>query len=95
VRALTAAARRVEPTIELPDGMALHAPVHIIHGRGDMLIPFTEAAAMEARIASPRPVTSVTGLFAHSGRDSGGRLADLGEGIRLLGVLRRVLKIPG
>lgn len=95
VGALAEAARRSEPSIELPASIQLHAPAHIIHGRGDTLIPFTEAAALEARIASPPPVTSVTGLFAHSGRDSGGRLADLLEGVRLLAMLRRVLGIPG
>jgi hypothetical protein len=94
VEKLIVAARRMEPSLELPPRLDLLAPAHILHGRNDTLIPWTEAAALSARIRSPRPRTTVTSLFAHSGRDSGGRIADALESIRLANSLRRVLDIP-
>lgn len=94
VERLVAAARRREPALELPEGLDLWAPAHILHGRNDNLIPWTEAAVVADRIRSPRPETTVTGLFGHSGRDSRGRLADALESLRLANSLRRVLDIP-
>jgi len=91
---LVAAARRGAPDLELTQGMKLHTAVHILHGRNDRLVPWTEAHRLAARIASPRPSTTVTALFAHSGGDSDGPLADALEAWRLAGALRRVLAIP-
>jgi hypothetical protein len=88
------AARRMEPALELPQDVDLLTPAHILHGRNDSLIPWTEAAALSARIRSPRPRATVTSLFAHSGRDTGGRIADAVESLRLANSLRRVLDIP-
>lgn len=94
VARLAEAARRVEPGLEVPRGMALHTPAHILHGRSDTLIPFTEAEAMRARIGSPDPTCTVTGLFAHSGREGGVHLGTAFEAVRLANALRRVLRIP-
>ncbi|MDT8368818.1 MAG: hypothetical protein RQ745_06395 [Longimicrobiales bacterium] len=92
---LVAGARARAPDLELPHDLHLHAPVHILHGRSDTLIPFTEAAAISARIASPTPITAVTGLFAHSGHTAGSGLAGLRESLRFGNALRRVLGVPG
>jgi len=90
---LSEAARRQEPGLEVPQGIELHAPAHILHGRSDTLIPFTEAAALAARIGSPRPTHTVTGLFAHSGRGGGRGIGAALESVRLANALRRVLQI--
>lgn len=95
VTRLTTAARRIEPRIEVPEGLELHAPAHIIHGRSDRLFPFTESEALAARIASPRPTRTITGLFAHSSSEGGGGIGAAVESVRLANALRRVLGIPG
>ncbi len=94
IRRLVEAARRTEPDLELPDELDLLAPAHILHGRNDALIPWTEAAVVTSRIRSPRPRTTITRLFSHSGRDSGGPISDALESLRLANSLRRVLDIP-
>lgn len=91
---LVEAARRRAPDLELPDGLELEAPAHILHGRNDALVPWTEAGRMADRISAPRPVTTVTALFAHAGRDSGGLWSDALEAWRLTGAVRRILSIP-
>jgi pimeloyl-ACP methyl ester carboxylesterase len=65
---LAAAARRQDPLVD-----ALHyverlpSPVHVLHGRADVLIPWTEGLRLAETLAPRGPVrASVTGLFAHS-----------------------------
>jgi pimeloyl-ACP methyl ester carboxylesterase len=69
--ALAEAGRRVEPTIEASRSFAeVTGPVHILHGRDDHLIPFSEAFRL--RDALPAGVVAgvtVTRLFGHSARD--------------------------
>jgi pimeloyl-ACP methyl ester carboxylesterase len=66
--ALAAAGRRhsalVDPVVEL--SRVTH-PVHIIHGRGDRLVPYTESLRLCEGLpqAVDRQIT-ITGLFAHS-----------------------------
>jgi pimeloyl-ACP methyl ester carboxylesterase len=69
--ALAGAARRVDPAIEPGPVLALTtAPVHLMHGLRDHLIPFTEMLRLAALL--PQGVVrqaTVTRLFAHSRQD--------------------------
>jgi pimeloyl-ACP methyl ester carboxylesterase len=68
---LAAAGRRVNPGIEPgPLLSSVPGPVHLLHGRQDHLIPFTEMNRMLA--ALPRGIEArgiVTRLFGHSSQD--------------------------
>jgi len=78
---LAAAGRRVDPAIEPgPSLSSVPGPVHLLHGRQDHLIPFTELYRMQD--ALPRSVDAralVTRLFGHSSQDS---FPGLVEGVR-------------
>jgi pimeloyl-ACP methyl ester carboxylesterase len=66
---LAAAARGVEPGIE-PVFQGAAGPVHLLHGRQDHLIPFTEVHRLgEAMPAGVEVRTTVTSLFGHSAQD--------------------------
>jgi hypothetical protein len=68
-------------------------PIRILHGRTDVLIPFTESLHMEKALAplSRDTTVRVTGLFSHSGEErSGGPLSRGREGLRLLDGMRGV-----
>ena len=69
--ALAAAGRRVEPSLEATQAFgAVRVPVHLLHGRQDHLIPYSEAFRL--RDALPRDVVTgptVTSLFGHSSQD--------------------------
>jgi len=54
------------------DAGRIRCPVHIIHGRDDDVIPWSEAHALQAALAPHTDVTvSITGLYGHTG--AGGR----------------------
>lgn len=93
VQRLAEAALRVAPEIEVPPGLVLHTPSHIVHGRSDPLFPFTEARALAGRIASPRPTHSVTGIFAHAGLEGGAGLRTVVEWARLTKAIHQTLRL--
>lgn len=66
--ALAAAARAVDPTLEPGSALAtVDHPVHVLHGRNDNLIPFSESLRMHS--ALPKHTGSkvtITRLFGHS-----------------------------
>lgn len=68
---LAAAARRVEPGIEpTPLLASIPGPVHLLHGRRDHLIPFTEMLRLdEALPTGIQAHATVTRLFGHSSQD--------------------------
>jgi len=68
---LAAAAREVDPEIDPAEALArVEAPVHILHGRSDHLIPFSEAYHLrDALPAHALCRLTVTRLFGHSGQD--------------------------
>ena len=68
---LSAAARRVDPSIDPFEALAsVDRPVHLLHGRNDHLIPFSEAYRLRAALPSAAPSRlTVTRLFGHSGQD--------------------------
>jgi pimeloyl-ACP methyl ester carboxylesterase len=91
VDALVAAAREQVPALDPAAGLGpLAVPVHLLHGREDRLVPWTESERLAARLAPLAPAVhlTVTGLFAHSG--DGGRLRAV-EGVRFLRALARLL----
>lgn len=66
--------------------------VHLVHGRQDHLIPFTETLRLRDALPPGRVRTTITRLFRHS--DDAGLGSLLGtarEGLRFLGALRRIL----
>lgn len=72
VGALADAAREASPLMD-PVGRVgrVDVPVHLLHGRDDRLIPFTEALRLERVLAHGAAPTrcTVTALFAHSRGD--------------------------
>jgi len=69
--ALAEAGRRVEPALEATRSFgAVGGPVHILHGRQDHLIPFSEAFRLrDALPAEAVAGATVTSLFGHSTQD--------------------------
>lgn len=65
---LAAAATREEPLLDAVRELGeLAAPVHVLHGRSDSLIPSSEALRLGAHLAGHAPVrVTVTGRFGHS-----------------------------
>ena len=68
---LIAAALRVAPSMEPLEALgSVRRPVHILHGRQDRLIPFTESLRLEAALpTSTWSKTTVTDLFGHSAQN--------------------------
>lgn len=71
VASLTRAALAHDPAIDAAASMGgVEAPVHILHGRNDHLIPFTEADRLAAAVPDGvRVSTTITRLFGHSAQD--------------------------
>lgn len=94
---LARAALGAHPLLVLPgsfDGAALPS-VHLLHGRGDPLVPFTETLALERRLLEagvPRVSTTVTGLIAHA-RESGRMVAQPLEALRFLRAMRNLMSL--
>ena len=92
-----AAVERVSPGLA-DRGWVDHVthPVHLIHGRDDPLIPFTETRRMAALLRGGDPsreiFDTVTPLFAHSSEHSGlGVLDRVRENLTLARALARIL----
>jgi hypothetical protein len=95
---MSAGARAAEPLLDpIARIDTITVPVRLLHGKGDVLIPFTETLALADHL---RPRTAdlkvgITGLFAHSGGRGGhsGVWSRIREGIQFLRVLRRVFEV--
>lgn len=95
---LAAAGRAAEPLAD--PGAHLGAPraeVHLLHGRGDDLIPYTETLRLGEALRErrqPPDQLAITGLFAHSAADHRRHpLRAVGEAARFAGALSRVLAL--
>jgi pimeloyl-ACP methyl ester carboxylesterase len=94
--AIAAAGRRhsplVDPAVEL--SRVTH-PVHILHGRGDRLVPYTES--LRLRELLPQSVDrqcTITGLFAHTANARPATITDqVREGAILFRGLQRMLAL--
>jgi len=75
---LAGACRRTEPLLDpLPELDRLGVPVHLFHGRGDRLVPYTESLRFRDALPATLPAhVTVTGLFAHSADHRPARLAE-------------------
>lgn len=94
VEPLAHAASQAEPLMEPRPGVRdVTVPVHLLHGRNDRLIPYTESLRMgECLPAGVASRVTVTGLFAHSSGDSApGLFRGLREALVFCGALGRVL----
>ena len=74
---------------------AVRVPVHLLHGRGDTLVPFTETLRMQRALVEHTSVrTTVSRLFAHAQEDDfRGALARAREGgafVRAVGAVLRM-----
>jgi pimeloyl-ACP methyl ester carboxylesterase len=67
-RELTDACRRAEPLLDpSPELGRMRVPIHLFHGRGDRLVPFTESLRFREGLPDSLPAhVTVTGLLAHS-----------------------------
>lgn len=69
--ALAEAARAIDPMIDSAAALSeVDAPLSILHGRSDHLIPFTEAYRMREVLRTADPEVTVTRLFGHSAQDA-------------------------
>jgi predicted esterase len=94
--ALADAARRQDPLVDALDGLVrLPAPVHVLHGRADVLIPWSEGMRLAEALEALGPVhAAVTGLFAHADQHTlRGALASAREGFSFLRALARMLDV--
>ncbi len=99
VSELVPAIRREIPLVEpVPFINQLSAPIRLLHGRSDHLIPFTETLRLGSAL-DPRASdlsTRLTGLFSHSGDNLGGGLwTRTRENIRFLGALQEIFEVAG
>ena len=93
---MAAAIRRVDPPMDPAEGLRRVAlPVHLVHGHGDTLIPYTESLRMAEQLeASPRVRVTVTARFAHSREQRGSGISGMLDGlsfVRTLGQVRRMV----
>jgi pimeloyl-ACP methyl ester carboxylesterase len=70
--ALAAAGRRTDPEGEPSEALAnVSRPVHVLHGRRDTVIPFSEGLRLRAALPSSTwSRVTVTSLFGHAGEGS-------------------------
>lgn len=67
---LEEAARRVEPAIDPTRVLGeVRGTVHLLHGRRDHLIPYSESLCLADALEQGTPRLTVTRLFAHSAQD--------------------------
>ena len=67
---LEEAARRTEPAIDPTRALAeVTGTVHLIHGRRDHLIPYSESELLTSTLSRGTPRLTVTRLFGHSAQD--------------------------
>jgi len=93
VTALAAAARRASPLNEPAEALERVAvPVHLLHGRSDTLIPFTETLRLgDALRDEVIERLTITGLFSHSAGEPIRPFRILREGTRFLRALNAIL----
>jgi len=93
VEGLCSAAEATDPYLDPARWLhEVQVPVHLVHGREDHLIPFTETLRLrEALPAAPTRAT-ITGLFAHSeGKRIASAVGQAAEGMRFFNALRAIL----
>ena len=93
-RSLADAVRRAEPLLDPGRHLSrVRAPVTLIHGRGDRLVPYTESLRFhECLPESIESDVTITGLFGHTADSAPGSLSSrVRESVLFLQAMRRVL----
>ena len=96
VERLGQAVRRVDRLMDPADALRrVRHDVHLLHGRHDHLIPFSETLRTRACLPhAQRVAVTVTRLFGHSAQDPfPGPIRGLGETLRFLRALGRMLAV--
>ena len=95
---LAGACRRSQPLLDpnLEFGR-MPAPIHLFHGRGDRLVPYTESLRFRQRLPEELDAdVTITGLFAHSADHRPAALSErIGESYAFLNALRKALDRVG
>lgn len=92
--ALASAARRRDPALDPSDAFReVEGQVHVLHGRSDNLIPFTESHRLARALPRAQLRLTVTRLFGHSGGEPWAANAILRDLPRFIGALRGVLSV--
>jgi len=93
VEALCTAAEATDPLLDPGRWLAeVQVPVHLVHGRQDHLIPFTETLRLKEALPAGATRTTITGLFAHSeGTRVGSAMRQAAEGLHFLRALRAIM----
>ncbi len=91
---LAEAGRRVDSALDpLPRLAEVRGPVHVLHGRNDHLIPFTESLRMKRALAGADTWCTVTRLFGHSAQDAFPMLRAAREVPRFARAISRVMTV--
>ena len=84
--------RRAEPAIDPTNALAeVRGAVHLLHGRKDHLIPYSESERLAGALRAGDPRLTVTRLFGHSAQDPFPLFASIVEVPRLARALGAVL----
>lgn len=80
-----------------PSGGSISPRIHLMHGRGDELIPFSETHRMAQLLKEYSPRVDITELFSHSRGQSGprGLSRRMGASVRFLRAVDHLLSLPG
>ena len=95
---LAGACRRSEPLLDpAPKLRRMRIPIHLFHGRGDRLVPYTESLRFKYGLPDGLAANvTVTGLFAHSADHRPSSIpARLREDLFFFRSLQRVLDSVG
>jgi pimeloyl-ACP methyl ester carboxylesterase len=96
--ALAAACRSSAPLLDPKSAIGqMRVPIHIFHGRGDRLVPYTESLRFKKALPDDlAAAVTVTRLFAHSARHRPSSVvARVREGLTLFKALRGMLNAVG
>jgi pimeloyl-ACP methyl ester carboxylesterase len=95
-QALVEAAMRTEPEMDPRGALAgVRHPVHLLHGRRDHLIPFSESLRLRQALPEETPAQiTITRLFGHSAQDSFPSFLKAAREVPVfLSALRKVLRL--
>ncbi len=95
---LAGACRRSEPLLDPASELhRMRVPIHLFHGRGDRLVPYTESLRFKHGLPDDLAANvTVTGLFAHSADHRPSSVPTrLRESLTLFGALHRMLDSVG
>ena len=95
VRKMVPAIRRVDPLMDPEDRLRqVRLPVRLVHGLGDILIPYTETLRMARQLTASTDLrATVTPVFAHSREERGSGIGGLVNSLSFVRTLGKVLRL--